>query len=156
MDSAGEGLEAGEVAGGGGAVVLLGLATVLTAKVGADGGEEGVDVEVLDLGVDVDRVRVEDLGVLEGLEDGPLHGVGEEGVFVGGLVAADQRLQLLLLVEVPVEEAEAAVGDVDGAGRVDCLSLRGGAGGSVRGPGASERRRPDGTLLRANWTLSMR
>jgi hypothetical protein len=44
------------------------------------------------LGVDVDIVRVEDLRVVEGLEDGLLENFWEEGVFIGRLVATDEGL----------------------------------------------------------------
>jgi hypothetical protein len=53
---------------------------------------------------------VEDLGVVEGVEDGLLQSFGVEGVLVRRLEAADQGLELLLLAKVPVEEAMVALG----------------------------------------------
>jgi hypothetical protein len=52
---------------------------------------------------------------------GSLQDFGEEGVFVGRLVAADERLEALLLAQHPVEEGEAGLADVDGARDVYCL-----------------------------------
>lgn len=57
---------------------------------------------------------------MQRLQDGCLQRVGEEGVFVWGLEAADQRVEFFALAERPVEEAEAAVGDFEGAWGVDC------------------------------------
>jgi len=56
---------------------------------------------------------------VEGFEDGCLQVVGEEGVFVGGLVAADEGVEAFLFAEHPVEEGEGAGGDLDAAGGVD-------------------------------------
>lgn len=83
-----------------------------------------MNVEVFNLVVDVDVVGVQNLGVVEGLEDGGLDGVREEGVFVGGFVAPDEGLEFFLFGEVPVEEREVAVGDLEGAGGVDGLIWR--------------------------------
>lgn len=58
---------------------------------------------------------------MERLEDGLLHGLREEGVLVGGFVAADEGLQLFLLGEIPVEEAEVAIGDLERARCVNGL-----------------------------------
>jgi len=62
---------------------------------------------------------VQDLGVVDGLQDGLLQGVWEERVLVGRLVAAHEGLEALLLAYHPVEKAVVAVGDLDGAGLVD-------------------------------------
>ena len=78
-----------------------------------------LDVAVLQLGVDVDIIRVQDLRVVEGLEDGLLEDLWEEGVFVGRLVAANEGLQALLLAEHPVEQAGLGLANVDAAGDVD-------------------------------------
>lgn len=56
---------------------------------------------------------------MQWLQDGLLHGIGEEGVLVRRLEAPDQRVELLPLAQGPVQEAEAAVGDLDGTGLVD-------------------------------------
>lgn len=105
MNSPGESLEAGNVTSGGRPVVLLRLTSVLTAKVGADGGQELFNVELLDLVIDIDVVLVEDLGVVEGPQDGLLDSIREEGVFVRRLKSPNEGLELLLLLEVPVQEA---------------------------------------------------
>lgn len=76
------------------------------------------------MGVDVDIVGVEDLGVVEGLEDGLLEDFGEEGVLVGRLVAADEGLKTLLLAQHPVEQAGVGLTNVDAAGQVDGLVQR--------------------------------
>lgn len=83
-----------------------------------------LDVAVFQLGVDVDIVGVEDLGVVEGLEDGLLEDFGEEGVLVGRLVAADEGLETLLLAQHPVEQAGVGLANVDAAGQVDGLVQR--------------------------------
>lgn len=120
MDASGEGLQTVDIAGCGGAVVFLALAAVGASSLQTGFREEGVDVVVFDLGVDVDGVGVEDGGVVEGLQDGRFEGVGEEGVFVGGLEAADEGVEGFARVEQPVEEGEGGVGegqrgwDVDG------------------------------------------
>lgn len=119
VDAPAQRLQHGDVARGAAAVVLLADAPIAVAEAGAHAGQEGLDVELLDLVVDVDVVGVEDPGVVDGGEDGPVEGLGEEGVLVGGLVAADQGLELLLLEEVPVHEREVAAGYGHGAGDVD-------------------------------------
>jgi hypothetical protein len=91
------------------------------AEIRAHSGEELVNVEALDLLIDVDVVLVENLGVVEGFQDGGLEGVGEVGEFVRGLEAADEGLKALLLAEVPVEEAEVRIWQRDGAWYVNCL-----------------------------------
>lgn len=45
----------------------------------------------------------------------------EEGVFVGGFVAADEGLEFFLFGEVPVEKGEVTVGDLKCTGGVDRL-----------------------------------
>jgi hypothetical protein len=52
---------------------------------------------------------VENARVVQWGKNWVLKGVREEGVLVGRLEAADQRLQLLLLTEVPVQEAQIAI-----------------------------------------------
>ena len=64
---------------------------------------------------------MQDLGVVERLENGLLDGFGEEWILVGRFVAPYQGLQLLLLGEVPVKEAEVAVRDGDSTRNVDGL-----------------------------------
>ena len=49
-----------------------------------------------------------------------MKGVGEEWVFVWGLEASNERVELLPFPQSPIEEAELAVGDFEGAGLVDC------------------------------------
>lgn len=49
---------------------------------------------------------------MEGLQDRLLDRIREEGVFVGRLESPDERLELLLLSEVPIQEAQLGVGDV--------------------------------------------
>lgn len=68
MDTPGEGLEAGHVADGRGPIVLSRLAVVVVGGGAARGGEDGVDVGVLQLLVPVDGVGVEQRGVLQGGE----------------------------------------------------------------------------------------
>jgi hypothetical protein len=76
-------------------------------------------VVVFKLVVDVDVVGMQDLRVVDGLQDGLLQGVREEGILVGRLVAAHEGLEAFLLADHPVEQAVVAVGDADGAGFVD-------------------------------------
>lgn len=78
-----------------------------------------VDVAILDLVVDVDIIGVEDLWVVERWENWLLERIGEVWVFIWRLEASDAGLQTFLFAESPVEQAEVAVGDVQGAGDVD-------------------------------------
>lgn len=125
VDAAREGLEAGDVAGGRGAVVLGGLAAVAAPEVRAHRRQEPLRVEALDLRVDVDVVGVQDPGVGDRPQERLLQRAREERVLVRRLVPPDQRLQLLLLPQVPVHEAEARVlADLDRARLVDALVQR--------------------------------
>jgi len=76
------------------------------------------------LGIDIDVVGVQYLRVVEGLEDRRLEYVGEEGVLVGRLVAADEGLKALLLTQHPLEQAHVGLANVDAAGHVDGLVER--------------------------------
>lgn len=78
-----------------------------------------INVSVLDAGVDIDVVGVEEIRVFEGRQERLGELVGEEGVFVGCLVAADLGVDAFLLEEHPVEEGAGEGGDVDGAGGID-------------------------------------
>lgn len=89
VDASRERLQTVDVAGCGGAVVFLAFAAVGASGLQAGLRQEGADVVIFDLGVDVDRVGVEDGGVVERLEDGGFESVWEEGIFVGGLEASD-------------------------------------------------------------------
>jgi hypothetical protein len=62
---------------------------------------------------------VENFGVIERLQDRRLDDVWEERVLVWRFIATDEGLQGLFFAEEPVEEGETAVGDLDGAGRVN-------------------------------------
>jgi hypothetical protein len=55
------------------------------------------------------------------LQDGLLDGVGEEGILVGRFESPDERLERLLLAEVPVKEAQLAVWDVERSRGIDGL-----------------------------------
>lgn len=87
-------------------------------------GEEGLDVVVFDLGIDVYVVGVEDGGVVERFQNGLFEGVGEEGIFIWGLEAPDPGIEAFARVEKPVEEGEGAVGgdgwEWERGGYVDC------------------------------------
>jgi hypothetical protein len=72
---------------------------------------------------------VEKVRVVEGLQDGLLDRLGIKGELVGRLIAANERLQLLLLREVPIEEAKVAIRDLDGSRCIDGLFLGGGGSG---------------------------
>jgi hypothetical protein len=74
---------------------------------------------VFDLLVHIDVVGVQDARVVERLQDGGFESTGEEGVFVGGLVSADQGVEGFALVQKPIEETEVAVGDGEGGGDVN-------------------------------------
>ena len=84
--------------------------------------QDVLDVAVFQLGVDVDIVGVEDLGVVEGLEDGLLEDFGEEGVLVGRLVtdvlagkhAIDALLHQRLRAHHQIDLALALVADDHG------------------------------------------
>lgn len=80
-----------------------------------------VDIRFHNLVVDVDVVRVKNLRVCEGSHERRVRRkiVGEEGIFVGGLVTTDLGIDNLLLMEHPIEEGTVKVGDSDGAGGVD-------------------------------------
>ena len=64
---------------------------------------------------------MEDLGVVDGLENRLLKNFWEEGVLVGRLVAADQRLETFLLAEDPVKQAGIGLANVDTTRAVDGL-----------------------------------
>jgi hypothetical protein len=64
---------------------------------------------------------MQDPGVVDGLEDGLLEDFREEGVLVGGLVAAHKGLEAFLLAEHPVEQAGVRLANVDAARTVDGL-----------------------------------
>lgn len=70
-----------------------------------------MDVACLDDLVDVNVVGVQDLRVVQGRENGCFQRFWEKGVLVGGLEAADARLQAFLFAEEVVEEADVFVGD---------------------------------------------
>lgn len=78
-----------------------------------------VDVAVLDLVVDVDIIGVEDLWVVEWWKNWLLESIGKVWVFIWRLESSDARLQAFLLAESPIEQAQIAVGDLDGARDVD-------------------------------------
>lgn len=119
MDAARQGLQAVHVAGSGGAKVLLVLAALFAAIVDTSSGQDVLGVVVFELAVDVDVVGVQDLRVVDGLQNGLLQDVREEGILVGGLVAAHKGLEAFLFTDHPVEQAVFAVGDADGARLVD-------------------------------------
>ena len=97
VDPRGERLEGGDVADRRRTVLLV------VGLVAAEAGHEVVDVDALDLVVDVDPVRLEHGGVV----DGGQHRLGEalgEGVLAGALVAADEAVEALRLEEHEVHE----------------------------------------------------
>jgi hypothetical protein len=118
MDAPREGLDGEHVARSGRAVVLLRLPPVAACLPEAGCGQNVVDIAVLQLLVDRDVVVVQDLGVDERLQDGLLQNMGKEGVLVGRLVAADERLQALLLAQHPVKQADAALVEVERVGGI--------------------------------------
>lgn len=120
VNSPAQSLQHGNVARGAATVVLLQHAPVLAAKGRADTRQEGVNVELLDLVVDVDVVGMQDLRISDWRQDGLVELVArEEGVLVGRLEAADQGLELLLLKQVPVHKTEVGASEGHGAGGVD-------------------------------------
>lgn len=118
VDSARQGLQTRDIVDGGRAVVLVGLAAVGGART-TGGREDVVDVGVLYLLVQVDGVGMQQHGVCEWGEKRLGKLVGEEGIFIGGLVASYSGVHDFLLVQDPVEEGAGVVWDVDLLGLVD-------------------------------------
>ena len=66
-------------------------------------------------------VRMQNLWVVDGLENGFLKDLWKERVFVGRLVAADEGLETLLLTEHPVKQTSVGFANVDATWAIDSL-----------------------------------
>lgn len=112
-------LETGDINDSGTSVILLRLSPISIRALTA-AGKNVVGVGVFDFFVDVDGIRMQELGVRKWRKEGFRKFGREEGVFIGSLVAADLGVNLLVGKKHPVEEGAREVGDVDTAGGVDC------------------------------------
>ena len=121
-----EGLQARDIARRRTTVIFFRLASISflasssRALLKTSSRQELPDIIGFDAFIDIDGIVMEDFGVGEWLEDGCGYGGWEEGVFVWGLIAADQGVERFARGEKPVKEGEGGGGDLNGEWGVDC------------------------------------